>query len=97
MFRMLKNSARNCELTRSVIRHFLFTDRSRSFVPLFRKISRPMVPSVPSAGGSIIELPEAKQPHFESELTASGPMFAARDRHAALVVPENQGIGDEAR
>ncbi len=44
-----------------------------------------------------MELPEAKQPHFESELTAFVPRLVARDKHAALVVPENQGMGEEPR
>src|SRR5262249_22866884 len=97
MFRTLKNSPRNCAVTASVILHFLWTDRSNSFVPLLRKIFRPMVPSVPSAGGSIIELPDTKHPHFESELTASGPIAVAFGRHAGFVVPVNQGIGEEPR
>ena len=96
-FRILKNSARNWALTRSVIFHFLVADRSKRCRPLFRKIFRPIVPRVPRAGGSIMELPDTKQPHFESELTAFVPRLVARDKHAALVVPENQGMGEEPR
>ena len=44
-----------------------------------------------------MELPDAKQPHFESEFTAFAPMLVAFDKHPALVVPENQGIGEEPR
>jgi len=97
MFRILKNSARNWALIRSVSFHFLVMDRSQRYRPLFRKIFRPMLPRVPKAGGSIMELPDTKQPHFESELTAFGPALVACDKHAALDVPENPGMGVEAR
>src|SRR5260370_41732660 len=73
MFRILKNSARNWVLTRSVIFHFLVTDRSSRCRPLARQMPPPIVPRVPRAGGSIMESPGTYQPHFESELTAPGP------------------------
>ena len=44
-----------------------------------------------------MELPDTKQPHFESEPTAFGPMPVAFDKHAALEVPENHGMGEELR
>ena len=44
-----------------------------------------------------MELPETKQPHFDSELTALGPALVAFDKHPALDVPENQGMGEEPR
>jgi hypothetical protein len=44
-----------------------------------------------------MESPDTKQPHFPSELTALGPALVARDKHAALDVPANQGMIEERR
>src|SRR5690242_11415231 len=97
MFRILKNSARNCVLIRSVSFHFLVTEKSMRLRPLLRKISRPIFPRVPKPGGSIMDAPEAKQPHLLSADTAPGPWPVACDRHAALEVPANQGMAAELR
>src|SRR5215831_154714 len=97
MFRILKNSARNWVLIRSVILHFLVTEKSTRLRPLFRKISRPMVPRVPRAGGSIMELPDAKQPHLLSAATASDPSAVAWDKHAGLDALANHGMAEELR
>src|SRR5438270_12085075 len=55
--RILKNSARNCAVSRSLKRKFLAIDRSRLRKPVSRKMLRPMVPKVPKAGGIMTELP----------------------------------------
>src|SRR5713226_8900730 len=57
--KMLKNSARNCAPKCSPHLKFLATERSTFLKPVSRKMLRPMVPKVPSAGGIRIELPFA--------------------------------------
>ena len=78
-------------------RHPEIVFRSTEVRPSAGGIRRPSDLGRESGGSSIMELPDAKQPHFESELTAFVPRLVARDTHAALVVPENQGMGEEPR
>src|SRR5260370_33572055 len=53
--KILKNSARNCAPNRSPHLKFLATERSTFLKPVSRKMLRPIVPKVPSAGGIRIE------------------------------------------
>src|SRR6266852_8151888 len=53
---MLKNSARNCAVSRSLNLQLLETDISRLWKPISRKMLRPELPKVPAAGGSRTDL-----------------------------------------
>src|SRR6266436_4935262 len=61
---MLKNSARNWAPYRSLNVKFLKIEKSMFLKPESRKMFRPMLPNVPSAGGVRNALPvgETKQP-----------------------------------
>src|SRR5208337_1171027 len=87
---MLKNSARNCMLSRSINFQFLATEKSQLRKPESRNRLRPIVPKLPSPGGIITELPLAKQPNAASEACSAGVVAWAT--HAGLVVPAKYGI-----
>src|ERR1035438_6164420 len=57
--KMLKNSTRPCKPKCSLHLKFLASEKSTLRNPVSRKMLRPMVPKVPSAGGTRIELPFA--------------------------------------
>src|SRR5712671_7550640 len=66
--RTLKTSQRNWKPYRSLIVKFLKIDKSKLLNPESRKMLRPMLPKLPSAGGTRTELPfvEIKQPKLPS-------------------------------
>src|SRR5215469_4632155 len=65
---MLKNSARNWALYRSLNAKFLNIEKSTFLKPLSRSVFRPMVPYVPALGGTMTDLPlgDTKQPPWAS-------------------------------
>src|ERR1700676_3343392 len=71
----LKISALNSALSRSLNLNALVTDISKFLKPWSRKMLRPVVPRVPLAWGTRIELPTAKQPALSS--VSKAPRAAA--------------------
>src|SRR4029077_13145098 len=63
---MLKISTRNSAPNRSLHLKSLNIEKSRFLKAVSRKMFRPMVPKVPSAGGTTTELPSTKQPLWDA-------------------------------
>src|SRR5215472_8964797 len=57
--KILKNSARNCTLTRSPKWKSFVVEKSVFRKPKSRNVLRPMVPKLPGAGGVITDFPSA--------------------------------------
>src|ERR1700687_1665127 len=85
---MLKASARNCAENRSPNLKVLAIDKSQLRKPVSRKMLRPMVPNVPAVGGTMTELPFAKQPNA-ARVPGSGALATQLPQKAADCVADN--------
>src|SRR5438309_2930995 len=85
----LNNSTRNSAPNRSVNLKVLNTEKSTFLKPPSRKMFRPIVPNVPSLGGTMTELPFTKQPPAASVVGsgATAAHCAARDEGRVLKRP----------
>src|SRR4029077_19298743 len=62
VLKMLNTSKRNSAPNRSLHLKSLNMEKSKFLKPKSRKVLRPMLPKVPSVGGTRTELPSTKQP-----------------------------------
>jgi hypothetical protein len=95
-FRILKNSARNWALMRSVTFHLLVghIQQAQAIVPEDIPAHRAQSPQT---GGKHHGIAHHIAIPFESELAAFGPMLVAFDKHVAFDVPERTTVSPRNR